>query len=246
MKKEERPSTIERGVVLHTTKYGERQLIVHLITAHKARASYIANLGARGEARRLFAPLSIIEFAATHGTGDMGKMANVAPLPALFDISSNIVKCTIALFMSELLYRTARVENEAGGELFDFVERSVLELEGLTDPTATANYHLYFMVHLASNLGYAPRMNWGDGMYFDIKAGEFTVYQPSHLLFFNPRASEILYRLLAANHGQSSTLAMSGHERSQFLSLMVDYYSWHTDAIHSVRSVAILSEIFDS
>lgn len=246
MLKQPRNSTIERGVVLHTTKFGDRQMVVHLITEHRSRMSFITSLGGRkGAARRIFAPLSLIEFSATYGSGDLGKMSGASPCPALFDISSDIVKCTVALFMSELLYRVVRGEGESEGELYEFVRRSVVELDALSDRTATANYHLYFMVHLSAHLGYAPRANWGEGCWFDIKLGEFCSAVPvGHSLYMEPRAAEILYRLLACQDGQTGDLQLSGADRSRFLLSMVDYYAWHTDAIHSVRSITILSEIF--
>ncbi|MEG2727517.1 MAG: DNA repair protein RecO C-terminal domain-containing protein, partial [Mucinivorans sp.] len=203
MKKEQPAATIERGIVLHTTKYSERQMIVHMITASHSRATYITYVG-RAQSRRLFAPLAILEFSDTPSTGTLGKMSGAGLCPALYDVSSNIIKCTLALFVSELLYRVVRSENESSGDLFAFVERSVIELDGLRNATSIANFHLYFMVHLAAILGYAPRANWGEGMFFDIKAGEFTCREPlGHSLWLAPREGAILYKLLSASGSET-------------------------------------------
>lgn len=247
MVREPRHADLERGVVLHTTKFGERQMVVHMITRSRGRYSFVARLSGRGgEVRRLFAPLSVIEFAATYSsTSDLGKLSAAAASPALFDITSNIIKCSVALFAAELLYRVVRNQGEESDGLYDFVERSVLELEKLDNSTAAANFHLYFMVRLSAFLGYSPRMNWGEGYWFDIKAGEFVASSPvGHSLYMEPRAAEILYRLLSSADSRTETLALSGVERSRFLASMVDYYAWHTDTIHSVRSIAVLSELF--
>lgn len=245
MIREPRESFVEQGIVLHTTKYGEGQLIVHMLSRLHSRCSYITRVGGRkGDARRVFAPLSIVEFNATKGRGDMGKMAGAIPCPPLFSISENIVKCTLALFVSELLYRVVRTEDETEGNLYEFVRQTILALEKMDDPTSIANFHLYFMVHLASHLGYEPRSNWGEGYWFDIRSGEFTPVAPMHSLSIEPFGARIMYDLLLCDDGRSEKLTLSGADRSRFLYSMVDYYAWHTDSIHSVRSIAILSEIF--
>lgn len=246
MIREERKSDIECGVVLHTTKFGEGQMVVHMLTRSHSRRSYIARLsGKRGEARRLLGPLSIVEFNASVGRGDLGKMSDIVAAPALYNIHEDIAKCTLALFVAELLYRVARTEGETDGQLFEFTSSSILELEAIQDKRVVADFHLRFMVQLASHLGYAPRMNWGHGMCFDIKAGEFTHQAPPHGLVFDERNAEILYRITEDySAGRANDLGLNGVERSRFLQSMVDYYAWHTDSIHSVRSISILSEIF--
>ena len=50
-----------RGVVLHTLKYGERQLIIHIFTAEYGRRSYITKLSQRNNPRGLFQPLFVLE-----------------------------------------------------------------------------------------------------------------------------------------------------------------------------------------
>ena len=50
-----------RGVVLHTLKYGERQLIIHIFTAEYGRRSYITKLSQRNNPRGLFQPLFVTQ-----------------------------------------------------------------------------------------------------------------------------------------------------------------------------------------
>lgn len=220
-------------------------MVVHMLTRSHSRRSYIARLsGKRGEARRLLGSLSIVEFNASMGRGDLGKMSDIVASPALYSIHEDIAKCTLTLFVAELLYRVARTEGEIDGKLFEFTRSSILELEAIQNRREVADFHLRFMVRLAAHLGYAPRMNWAEGMRFDIKAGEFTHREPDHSLVFDERNAEILYHMMSDPMNGTADLGLNGDERSRFLQSMVDYYAWHTDSIHSVRSISILSEIF--
>lgn len=229
--------------MLSVTKFGERQMVAHLLTPSRSRVGYVVSLGRGAEARRLFAPLSVIEFTGSYGRGGLGKMREVAPAPPLYNISSDPIKCTLALFVSELLYRVVRTEGEVEEGLYHFVRRAIIDLDGVEDRQMIANFHLWFMVRLAGALGYAPRENWGEGMWFDIKLGEFVSDRPLHSLCMEPECAALLARLMGSE-GNTAPLTLNGELRRTFLSAMTDYYAWHTEAIYSVRSLAILSEIF--
>lgn len=229
--------------MLSITKFGERQLVAHLLTPSRSRVGYVVSLGRGAEARRLFAPLSLIEFTGIYGRGDLGKMREVVAAPALYNIGYDPIKCTLALFVSELLYRVVRTEGEVEQSLYDFVRQAIITLDGAEDRQMVANFHLWFMVRLAGALGYAPRDNWGQGVWFDIKAGEFVRDRPLHALCMEPECAGLLARLMASD-GDTATWGLSGGLRREFLSAMTDYYAWHTEAIYSVRSLSILSEVF--
>ena len=240
----ERPGTREEGIVLALTKFGERQMVVHLLTPTRSRAGYVASVGRGAESRRLFAPLSIVEFTAVYGRGELGKMRDAAASPALYNINGDPIKCTVALFVSELLYRVVRTEGEAEQDLYGFVREAVEALDAMEDRQSVANFHLWFMVRLAGALGYAPRDNWTEGWWFDIKLGEFVRDRPLHALCMEPECAGLLARLMSSD-GQTGDWGLNGGLRREFLGAMTDYYAWHTEAIYSVRSLAILSEIFN-
>lgn len=272
----------ERGVVLHTTKYGEGQLIVHLLTSTHARRSYIVRVGSSrrsdAAARSVFQPLFLLEFLSGAARGELHKMSDVRLCPPLRSTPYSTPKSAIALFISELLYRVVRDEV---GDVFDFVHRSVIDLDNAQNPAAVANFHLYFMTQLAIRLGYAPSLNYSSGAFFDMKSGEFVILRPVHTLYMNPDAAALLHELAVFGSGLGLSgadggvnggtnggaggnsdaslngsigggvgvdslgdIALSRDMRRNFLSLLTDYYAYHTESIRSVRSIAYLAELF--
>lgn len=235
----------ERGLVLHTTKYGEGQMIVHMLTSTHARRSYIVRIGSSRRSgtasRSMFQPLYLLEFQSGTGHGDLHKLNEVRLCPPLQTIPYSTPKSAVALFTAELLYRVVRDEV---GDVFDMASQMILELDSASSSIAVANFHLYFMVQLAVRLGYAPSMEFRTGEFFDMKLGEFVRDCPAHTLYMNPTHARLLYDLTVFSIDDLSTIELSRVTRREFLSLMVDYYAYHTEAIRSVRSIDMLAEIF--
>lgn len=234
----------DRGVVLHTTKYGEGQLIVHMLTECHARRSYIIRVGSSRRAdtatRSLFQPLFLIDFQSGAAHSDLHKMGQVRLSPPLQSTPYSTPKSTIALFTAELLYRVVKDEV---GDVFDMVQSMVLALDSATDSGAIANFHLYFMVQLAIRLGYAPTLNYSSDAFFDMKTGEFSGHTPAHTLYMEPEKAALLHDLAVCDIEHLGQIAISRLTRRAFLSSLVDYYAYHTEAIRYVRSIDYLSEI---
>lgn len=234
----------ERAVVLHTTKYGERRIIVHTLTATHGRMSYIAtvNKGATGVGRGLLQPLFLLNFLSGGSGGSIHTMREAQLAPPTQTWSSSPAKSMIVMFIAELLYRVVNDSDEA---MFDFIESEILALSSLdtvVDATATANFHLHFMVQLAAQMGYAPTENHSVGDYFDIKQGCFVPFRPiSHSLYFDPEISRLLHDMLTTPKEDIRRITLSRDMRRKFLASMVDYFGFHTDSIYSVRSIELFS-----
>ncbi len=229
-----------RGVVLHTLKYGDRKLIVHLLTAD-GRRSYITAVG--NGTRSLFQPLFILDLEATPGRGELHTIEQSQAAVVFGDIPFDIAKSAIALFLSELLYRLIK-EGEADAGLYGFVEDAVAGLDLLREPAATANFHLWFLVQLSGRLGYAPRDNYKPGFSLDYRNGYYTAEPQSHTLVMRPDEAGLFRALSGSVPSDLHTIALDRHRRVAMLEKLVDLYGFHTDAIYSVNSLRILSEIF--
>ncbi len=236
-----RPTYKEQGIVLHSSKYGERKLIVYMLTASHGRRSYILNVN-KSATRALFQPLYLLEFTATSSASEDGLHSLKEPLmsPPLRSIPSSPIKAMIVMTLSELLYRVAKESDEA---VYNFTKAAILALESLSNDTAVANFHIHFMVHFSALLGYAPSGDYYIGDYFDIKESAFCRTQPKHTLYMKPKEADILYRLLCAPYYSLDTIKLSGEQRRHFLDSMIEYYGFHNQAIFSVRSISILGNI---
>jgi len=233
------------AIVLHTLKFKESSLLVHTYTNVFGRQTYVVN-GVRSEKNKagmaLFQPLTLLDVVAYHSPKtDLQRMSEYRLLQPLQSIPFDVTKNALALFMGEVLYKTIR-EHEPNETLFNFLHRSILDFDALTD--GVANFHLYFLVHLASYLGYAPGNDFEGEAYFDVQAGTFTPLRPAHDLFFDTQQTQLLAALLDATPDTLQQLALNREQRSRFIDNMLRFLNHHFDTLVPIRSAAILQEIY--
>lgn len=235
--------------MLHSTKYGEGQLIVHMLTRAHGRQSYITRLGrstaknnATGAARGLFQPLFMVEFQGQQDHGQLHKMSQASLYRQLSELPFDIVKSSISLFMSELLYRLITGHEPEDERLYGFVEESVTALDSMQ--SGVSNFHLHFMLRLMHYMGIAPLSNHQQNWWLDIKNGRFVATEPQHTLKIKPTTATHIATLNTLTVMELDYIKLHQAERIEIMNALVDYYHFHTDAISSVRSIRILGEIF--
>lgn len=236
-----------RGIVLNTLKYGESSIIAHILTDVAGRRGYmVQGLGkGKGSSRgkgALFQPMFLVEFVGLESNKmDLDRLKEVTLAEPLQTIPFDVRKSTIALFMSEVLYKLVR-EVEPNSPLFEFVYHSVVALDRMSE--GVYNFHLWFMVALSRHLGFYPSGEYAEGMVFDIEAGCFTATPPLGGLYINAENTLLLHRLLESSPRDLATLPLSRVQRKEFLSSLLAYYGYHLDTIHNISSLRILSEVF--
>lgn len=236
-----------RGIVLNTLKYGESSMVAHILTDVGGRRGYMVQglgkgKGAKGGKGALFQPMFLLEFVGIESSKtelDRLKEVNLAtPLQSLpFDVR----KSTIALFMSEVLYRLIR-EVEPNSPLFDFVYHSVVALDAMEE--GVPNFHLWFLVGLSRYLGFYPSGEWREGCIFDIEAGGFSDTMPRSGLYINAENTTLLKRLMEIEASELGLLPLSRLQRKDFIASLLAYFGYHLDTIHTISSLRILSEVF--
>ncbi len=234
----------DEGVVLHCSKFSERKLIVYMLTREHGRCNYITTVG-RSTSRALFQPLTPLSFIAVRPSSSDGlHTLREAVISPDFGYSNALpLRSLIVMTLSEILYRTVKESDEA---IFNFTCRATIALNSLNDKTAIANFHLYFLVHLASHVGYSLSGNWREGSYFDIKEGIYTPTEPRHPQVIAPEIASIIHSLTTLEIHNLSTLKLNGELRRRTLYSLIDYYGYHNDAIYSVTSISLLSLIHNS
>ena len=126
-------------IVLHTLKYGDTSLIIHGYTKEEGRVSFILRGAFRQSSGKRSAPrpevvslhpLSIVNYVASKNMkGSMPYLREFSPKYRLHSIREDFDKISIAMFISELLYRTL-LHSERDEELYDFLEDAVLRFCG--------------------------------------------------------------------------------------------------------------------
>ena len=234
-----------RGVVLGTLKYGEKGVIVHMLTDVYGRQSYMiqgVRPTAKGSKMALLQPMFAVEFEGlTSSKMDLHRMKDLVPGMVLQSTPFDVRKSTMALFMAEVLYRLVK-ESEPGSELFDFVWASVAALDALEE--GIANFHLWFLANLSRPLGFSPDNEYSDGAWLDIRDGHFTPHALIPSAALTPKNARILHDMLECDVRYLAEIGLNRMERASFLEAMLKYYSFHLDSINAVESLRIMREVF--
>lgn len=237
--------TTHRGVVLHSIKYGESSMVVYVLTREQGRMSFmLQGVGGGGKRRNtsFLQPMFPISFIAVSiAKAELERIREIDLTFPLKNVPYNITKSTIAIFMAETIYRLVR-EVEKNVALYDFIEESIRELDGIED--GVANFHLWFLVRIASFLGFHPSNEYINGCYLDIVDGNFSIIRPKHNLVLSPPISQILNMMSTIKSTELGSVRLSRRERSDFLEGLLAYLGYHLDTVHNIKSISILREVF--
>jgi len=236
-----------RGVVLHSTLYNDKYGIVHIYTEAFGRAAYLV---ARSRGRKtktppsLFMPLSVIEMEVEHqNVREIQRIRETQICFPLNDIFADPVKNCIALFLSEVLYRTVQTKT-ADPKFFDYLYDSIRWLEMADE--GVANFHLVFLMHLVRHLGVYPNVeSYRTDSFFDLLNGSFTTSPPEHEHCLDRNESIIFSRLLRMNYGNMALYAFSRRERHNIIRRILEYYRLHLSDFPEIRSLAVMQSLFE-
>lgn len=235
-----------RGVVLGSVKYGDKGVVVQMLTSTHGRQSYmVQGLGSgrsRGGKMALFQPMFALEFEGLESSKmQLHRFGEVHNGLVLQSIPFDVKKSTIALFMAEVLHRLIK-ESEPNEMLFDFVWGSVEALDDMKE--GVANFHLWFLSHLCRFLGFSPGNEYFQDAWFDIAEGLYTQLPPPKEYQMSQENALILRDMLECDVRYLAEVGLNRSQRVGFLSALMSYYAFHLDTIHSVQSIRILQEVF--
>jgi len=210
-------------IVLHTTKYGDSSIIVQCLTEEGGRESFIT----RDRAARpvsLLHPFSVLDCVVSHGgKGSMRHLKEFTPKIRQDSTRSDINKSSIAVFISEVLYKTLLSEGQDRA-LYEFIERAAAVLESLDE--GCANFHIWFLVRYISLLG------------FDIEAVSDMEYNP-----FTAQQAALLSETAGKGMETFLELKLSGAQRNEFVSALMKYLSYHLGREIEIKSLAVLRSV---
>jgi DNA repair protein RecO (recombination protein O) len=234
-----------RAIVLHTTEYSTTSLIVKAYTEEYGAQSYIIS-GVRKKKSKfsmnLFQPLSLLEIISVNKKNSgLGRITEVSWSPPFTTIPFDMIRSSIAIFLSEVLYRSIK-EEEKNPTLFQFLHNSIQILDAHHGDCS--KFHLAFMIQLTKHLGIYPH-----GIYienktrFDLREGVFTDSIPQHDEYINCDASGILNKFLCNDLSQCMQISLSNTQKRELLASLILYYELHQTHGTHIRSHEILHEI---
>lgn len=237
-----------KGIVLRAVKYGDTSLIVSIYTELFGIQSYIVN-GVRSEKKGgtkagMFQPAAILDMVVYHQEPKNLHRIKEYKWSYLYKaIYAGIIKTTLVMYMMELLQRCLK-QPESNGELYAFVESSLIHLDQADDATA-ANYALHFTLALASYLGFRI-----GGRYsvrtpvLDLQEGSFTSEKPTHGYFLDGYLSEATDHLLEAETEDAlRAIRLNRDLRRTLLLAYQSFYMLHVSDFGQLRSLQVLQDI---
>jgi len=234
------------GIVLHTIKYGETSVIARVYTELFGLQSYLVK-GARnrkgGNKMSMLAPLTILEMevyrketAQLHHIREMRIKEPFTSLP--FDV----IKSSIALFINEVIFRSVR-EEEPNRPLYSFLDSSIRWFDLV--PNHYSDFHLWFMLHFCSYLGFTPSDNHTTSkQIFNLREGIFQSTLPDHADYLDEPLSSTLYQLSNCTLADLSKNQLTSKIRHALLPRIVEFYRFHIQGMKDINSLEVLREVF--
>lgn len=235
------------GIVLRTLKYSDSLMIADIYTRQYGRRSFLLPVShsKRCKVRNvLFQPLSMLSFTAPVKKGSrLPRITDAQPYAMYSTITYNVVKSSIALYLSEFLTFALR-EEENDEALFNFIDRSLMFFDSIEH--GYADFHLIFLSQLLKYLGIYPNLeNYDKGCYFDLAQGCVVREHPLHPNFILPQYAEGFVSLLSTGYESMYNLSLNREMRSEYLAFLNDYYRLHIPDFPKLKSLEILKELFD-
>ena len=152
---------------------------------------------------------------------DLWRLRGISAKYGLNGIRASMVKNSMTMFMSEVLYRTIHDGDTEDG-LYDWCRRSILTLDALEGDYA--NYHLRFLLEFAAALGFSP--------------------STEDLAPFGGGRSREIAALAGEDFSSCMLLPLSGQARGEIAGQLLKYLEFHTGEQLNIRSLAVLRELY--
>ena len=209
-------------IVLNFTKLKESSLVLHCLSPDWGRRGFITSVG-KASGTALFQPLSILDAEVVENPrSELWRVRGLSAKYSLNGIRSDMVKNSMTMFMSEVLYRTIHEGNTEDG-LYEWCRKAVLTLDALDRDYA--NYHLRFLLEFAAALGFSPSV---EGL----------------APFCGDRRKEI-EALVSSDFASCMLLPLTGQARGDIAEKLLGYIEYHTGERINVRSLAVLRELYE-
>lgn len=234
-----------RGLVFHVSRYSDSSGIAKVFTEDSGLQSVVVKSLFSKKAKirpALFGHLSLIDLVIDQKPGRTLNYVRDASLNKAFpEISDNIIRSSMLLFINEVLYKAVK-EEEANRNLFDFIEHTLDSLNNTSIPVQM--FHLLFLIRLSDHLGFGPGGSLSlDGDYFDMLTGTVEENNPSNAYIISGDLLALLRKLSPLDYPDLTNFTASRKLVLDLLNRLLDYYRIHLPEMAELKSVKVLGEI---
>lgn len=237
-----------KAIVLSKLKYRDSDLIVKCYTKDFGLKSYLLRSILKSKKGKIkvayFQELSILNIEADHRDGRSLQYIKELKLAYHYhSVHSNVVKGTIAMFISEILSNILK-EEEENNELFQFLETSLIWFDQ-SDSDVIASFHLMFLMELSKYLGFYPNTHNFESQFFNLETGRF---QDSNLGDYCISGEKLIFlkELLGIKFDANKRLNISNSQKRELLDMILIYFNLHLDGFKKPKSIEVLNQVFSS
>lgn len=240
-----------KAIILRTVKYGETSIIATAYTEAFGMQSYLVN-GIRITSKKgstkaaMFQPAALLEVVAYHNEFKNLQRLKEFKWDYLYQhIFSDVLKNAVSLFIIELFTRSVK-QPESNADLFYFLEDALKHLDTANE-TVTANFPIFFALHLPFFFGFTPQGPQSPAdAFFDIREGHFTSEQPRHPHFLYEEESAAVAEILKVRQpSELETIELNQERRRRILHAVEEYYRFHVHDFGQLKSLPVLREIMN-
>ena len=198
-------------------------MVLHAIDSLYGRRSFLVRGLKRSSAVAAFHPLSLLEVvSSTSPKSTLAMLREWEPVRTLPNLRADLTKGSVAMFLSEVLYRSF-TSSLADDELFAWISEAVAMLDA--EGGSIANFHLWFLVSYAVKLGFMPAE---------------TIEPPG---IFTPEETALFQQILRSTYDQTLAIPLSSTRRRTFATKILQYLSWHLGTTIDAKSLDVLHEV---
>lgn len=235
-----------KGIVLHRFKYSDTSIIANIYTEKFGKQAYIiyATKSKKGKSKiNILQPAFILDLQVYHKkTEGLQKIKEFSIAEPYTSIPYDIKKSTISMFLSEVLYKTLK-ENEQDTSLFNFLQYSFQILD-VTEKSIN-NFHTLFLLKLCKFMGISPQENFSDSKKtFNMTAGRFITGIPLHKNYLPEYLSEALITMFSVDIANSHHLQFGRKISTELLNNFLIYFNIHLGTTRKINSLEIFREVF--
>jgi len=235
-----------RGIVLHSLRYGDSQVIVSIFTELAGTVSFIVRQprsGRRGVKASAWQALSLVEVAwESRLNANIQKAKELTLWQPWRSLPFEPTKAAVSLFLGEFLSHALRSEQE-NQTLFEFMVNSLSWFDESEEHFT--NFHIVFLLHLTRFLGFLPNVDdWHEGSLFDLQGAMFVDEVPTHIYYLNPEEAALVPKFLRMNIRSMQAVGLNGAMRHRALEIVEEFYRLHIPEFPELRSLEVLTEVF--
>lgn len=235
-----------RAVVLKRIKYSDSGIIVNLYTEKYGRQTVLIKGGHSRKAKvksSLFQVLNVLEIELDYKIKrEIHSVRDAVSVQPLHDIFINPEKSAMAFFIAEVLVKSLR-EEEPNMQLFELISKNIFVLEDLENNYQ--NFHLSFLVHLISHIGFKPATNYSNETpFFNLREGLFLPMNTISQESLDIEQSKVFIELMRTSPLYSGQLMINQSMRRILIQKIIAFYNFHIPSFGSMKTLPVLQEVF--